>query len=148
MLLNCLIHIHKYFYFVVIVQARSVLWYLVFIGFAVNYMIRINLNITIVEMVMTKGGGSSVAAIKAAIPNDVTLAPPPFQLSASLSASEATASSSGIAGDYYTPTIATMSSAAIEETRNVSSGLLHANFTMEQNLRNASHVSPVSEFDK
>lgn len=101
-------------------------------------------------MVMTKGGGGggSVAAIKAAIPNDVTLAPPPLQLSASLSASEATASSSGIAGDYYTPTIATMSSAAIEETRNVSSGLLHANFTVDQNLRNASHVSPVSEFDK
>ncbi|XP_055840179.1 sialin [Episyrphus balteatus] len=36
------------------VQARTVLWYLVFIGFAVNYMIRINLNITIVEMVMSK----------------------------------------------------------------------------------------------
>uniref|UniRef100_W8BYB1 Vesicular glutamate transporter 2 n=1 Tax=Ceratitis capitata TaxID=7213 RepID=W8BYB1_CERCA len=36
------------------VQARTVLWYLVFIGFAVNYMIRINLNITIVEMIATK----------------------------------------------------------------------------------------------
>lgn len=33
------------------VKARTVLWYLVFVGFAVNYMIRINLNITIVEMV-------------------------------------------------------------------------------------------------
>lgn len=37
------------------VQARTVLWYLVFVGFAVNYMIRINLNITIVEMVISKG---------------------------------------------------------------------------------------------
>ncbi|XP_037947382.1 sialin-like [Teleopsis dalmanni] len=37
------------------VEARTVLWYLVFIGFAVNYMIRINLNITIVEMIATKG---------------------------------------------------------------------------------------------
>lgn len=36
------------------VQARTVLWYLVFIGFAVNYMIRINLNITIVEMIAKK----------------------------------------------------------------------------------------------
>ncbi|XP_005176881.1 vesicular glutamate transporter 1-like [Musca domestica] len=34
------------------VQARTVLWHLVFIGFAVNYMICINLNITIVEMVV------------------------------------------------------------------------------------------------
>ncbi|XP_055382266.1 sialin [Condylostylus longicornis] len=33
------------------VEARTVLWYLTFFGFAVNYMIRINLNITIVEMV-------------------------------------------------------------------------------------------------
>ncbi|KAJ8981707.1 hypothetical protein NQ317_017751 [Molorchus minor] len=32
-------------------SARDVLWYLVFIGFAVNYMIRINLNIAIVSMV-------------------------------------------------------------------------------------------------
>ncbi|XP_061393381.1 sialin-like, partial [Musca vetustissima] len=33
-------------------QARTVLWYLVFFGFALNYMIRINLNIAIVEMVV------------------------------------------------------------------------------------------------
>lgn len=33
---------------------RNVLWYLVFCGFAVNYMIRINLNIAIVEMVKTR----------------------------------------------------------------------------------------------
>lgn len=33
------------------VKQRTVLWYLVFVGFAVNYMIRINLNITIVDMI-------------------------------------------------------------------------------------------------
>ncbi|XP_058459234.1 sialin [Malaya genurostris] len=36
-------------------NARSVLWYLVFVGFAVNYMIRINMNITIVTMVKPPG---------------------------------------------------------------------------------------------
>ncbi|XP_050301012.1 sialin [Anthonomus grandis grandis] len=35
-------------------SARNVLWYLVFFGFAVNYMIRINLNIAIVAMVQAK----------------------------------------------------------------------------------------------
>ncbi|XP_073844165.1 sialin-like [Musca autumnalis] len=35
------------------VQARTILWYVVFIGFALNYMIRINLNIAIVEMVLS-----------------------------------------------------------------------------------------------
>ncbi|KAF7266207.1 hypothetical protein GWI33_020441 [Rhynchophorus ferrugineus] len=35
-------------------SARNVLWYLVFVGFAVNYMIRINLNIAIVAMVQAK----------------------------------------------------------------------------------------------
>lgn len=33
------------------VRARTVLWYLAFTGFAINYMIRINVNITIVDMV-------------------------------------------------------------------------------------------------
>lgn len=33
------------------VQARTVLWYVVFCGFAVNYMIRININIAMVSMV-------------------------------------------------------------------------------------------------
>ncbi|XP_052873065.1 sialin-like [Anopheles cruzii] len=33
------------------VSARTTLWYLVFVGFAVNYMIRINTNITIVAMI-------------------------------------------------------------------------------------------------
>lgn len=36
---------------VVGVRARSVLWYLAFIGFAMNYMIRINMNIAIVDMI-------------------------------------------------------------------------------------------------
>lgn len=36
------------------IKARTVLWYLTFVGFAVNYMIRINLNITIVDMVQQK----------------------------------------------------------------------------------------------
>uniref|UniRef100_A0A1I8NQV3 Major facilitator superfamily (MFS) profile domain-containing protein n=1 Tax=Stomoxys calcitrans TaxID=35570 RepID=A0A1I8NQV3_STOCA len=58
------------------VQARSVLWYLVFIGFAVNYMIRINLNITIVEMVTSSKSKSAA-----------TQAPPPPAALAELSAS-------------------------------------------------------------
>lgn len=33
--------------------ARNVLWYLVFTGFAVNYMTRTNLNIAIVSMLKT-----------------------------------------------------------------------------------------------
>uniref|UniRef100_A0A182WF31 Major facilitator superfamily (MFS) profile domain-containing protein n=1 Tax=Anopheles minimus TaxID=112268 RepID=A0A182WF31_9DIPT len=33
------------------ISARTTLWYLVFVGFAVNYMIRINANITIVAMI-------------------------------------------------------------------------------------------------
>jgi hypothetical protein len=33
------------------VKARSVLWYLTFVGFAMNYMIRININIAIVDMI-------------------------------------------------------------------------------------------------
>ncbi|KAM8711619.1 hypothetical protein ACLKA7_012174 [Drosophila subpalustris] len=35
------------------VEARTVLWYMTFIGFIVNYMLRINLNITIVDMIVT-----------------------------------------------------------------------------------------------
>lgn len=33
------------------IKARSVLWYLTFAGFAMNYMIRININIAIVDMI-------------------------------------------------------------------------------------------------
>ncbi|XP_017483551.1 PREDICTED: vesicular glutamate transporter 1, partial [Rhagoletis zephyria] len=47
------------------VQARTVLWYLAFLGFAVNYMIRINLNITIVEMIATKAKLMSIQATPA-----------------------------------------------------------------------------------
>lgn len=36
------------------VEARTVLWYLVFVGFGINYMIRLNLNIAIVQMVVAK----------------------------------------------------------------------------------------------
>lgn len=36
------------------ISCRQVLWYLAFVGFAVNYMIRINLNIAIVDMIRTK----------------------------------------------------------------------------------------------
>lgn len=32
-------------------KQRTILWYLVFVGFSVNYMIRINLNISIVDMI-------------------------------------------------------------------------------------------------
>lgn len=32
------------------VRQRTILWYLVFVGFSVNYMIRINVNIAIVDM--------------------------------------------------------------------------------------------------
>ncbi|XP_019867704.1 sialin [Aethina tumida] len=35
-------------------SARNVLWYLVFTGFAVNYMIRINLNIALVSMISAR----------------------------------------------------------------------------------------------
>lgn len=34
--------------------ARTVLWYIVFAGFAVNYMVRINMNIAMVSMVNWK----------------------------------------------------------------------------------------------
>ncbi|XP_066581859.1 sialin [Prorops nasuta] len=37
-----------------LLSCRNILWCLVFCGFAVNYMLRINLNLTIVAMVMTR----------------------------------------------------------------------------------------------
>lgn len=40
------------------VKARSVLWYLTFVGFAMNYMIRININIAIVDMISVEHRGS------------------------------------------------------------------------------------------
>lgn len=44
------------------VKARSVLWYLSFIGFAMNYMIRINVNIAIVDMIAPEFKGKSAAS--------------------------------------------------------------------------------------
>ncbi|ALC41063.1 NaPi-T, partial [Drosophila busckii] len=46
------------------VEARTVLWYMTFIGFIVNYMIRINLNITIVDMIATKAADNATALPK------------------------------------------------------------------------------------
>lgn len=45
------------------VKARSVLWYLTFIGFAVNYMIRININIAIVDMISSEYRGNKGVVI-------------------------------------------------------------------------------------
>lgn len=39
---------------------RTVLWWLVFTGMAVNYIVRINLNIAIVSMVIPKSKGPKV----------------------------------------------------------------------------------------
>ena len=36
------------------IKARSVLWYLTFFGFAINYIIRINASIAIVDMIDVK----------------------------------------------------------------------------------------------
>lgn len=44
----------------VFVVASVSLWFLVFAGFACNYMIRINLNIAIVDMTTAKSKGHSV----------------------------------------------------------------------------------------
>nr|CAD7421431.1 unnamed protein product [Timema poppensis] len=40
-------------------SARDVLWYVVFFGFAINYMVRININIAIVSMVRPRGAEPS-----------------------------------------------------------------------------------------
>lgn len=40
------------------VKARTVLWYLTFVGFAMNYMIRININIAIVDMISAEHRGT------------------------------------------------------------------------------------------
>lgn len=45
---------------VVGVKARSVLWYLTFVGFAMNYMIRININITVVSMISDEFKGKNL----------------------------------------------------------------------------------------
>ncbi|XP_069705476.1 sialin-like [Periplaneta americana] len=43
------------------VSARDILWYLVFTGFAVNYMVRLNINIGIVSMVKSTPKSSNVS---------------------------------------------------------------------------------------
>lgn len=45
------------------IQARTVLWYLAFVGFAVNYMMRININITIVDMIRASPSSAKSANI-------------------------------------------------------------------------------------
>lgn len=42
------------------IKARTVLWYLTFVGFAMNYMIRININIAIVDMISSEFKGKGV----------------------------------------------------------------------------------------
>ena len=42
------------------IKARTVLWYLTFIGFAMNYMIRININIAIVDMISSEFKGKGI----------------------------------------------------------------------------------------
>lgn len=44
------------------IKARSVLWYLTFVGFAMNYMIRININITIVDMISPEYKSNAVSS--------------------------------------------------------------------------------------
>lgn len=41
------------------IKARTVLWYLTFVGFAMNYMIRININIAIVDMISEEFRGNT-----------------------------------------------------------------------------------------
>ncbi|KAG7207342.1 hypothetical protein KM043_009006 [Ampulex compressa] len=44
-----------------LMKCRDVLWYLVFCGFAINYMLRINLNLTIVAMVFPRPRAAATA---------------------------------------------------------------------------------------
>ncbi|EDW85863.1 uncharacterized protein Dwil_GK23292 [Drosophila willistoni] len=54
------------------VKARTVLWYMAFFGFIVNYMLRINLNITIVDMLAEKGKTTPVANLSLASSSNAT----------------------------------------------------------------------------
>ncbi|XP_005176869.1 sialin [Musca domestica] len=132
------------------VEARTVLWYLVFIGFAVNYMIRINLNITIVEMVVSPKSKtiSQLTTAAASLPSEESLA----ELPASLRS--ASSMSGEINGNSSTTTVAAAvaSSGVFEEiAANISSssGRLHENFELQQqheteDLKNASS-HPISD---
>lgn len=57
---------------VVGVKARSVLWILTFIGFAMNYMIRININIAIVDMISSEYKGKGVFMSECLNPYNIT----------------------------------------------------------------------------
>lgn len=48
------------YYYVLFFTAYVSLWFLVFAGFACNYMIRINLNIAIVDMTAVKSKGQTI----------------------------------------------------------------------------------------
>ncbi|XP_061393380.1 sialin-like [Musca vetustissima] len=132
------------------VQARTVLWYLVFIGFAVNYMIRINLNITIVEMVVsTKSKTISAAAAATTTTSSpaAAVASEAFDALAELPASLRSASSmSGEISDYNTTTIATITAKTTEELNagerynSTSSGHLHEN--LKNDAAASSHLIP------
>ena len=50
------------------ISCRSVLWCLVFCGFAINYMLRINLNLTIVAMVMPRPKSAATSQCNITIP--------------------------------------------------------------------------------
>jgi Na(+)-dependent inorganic phosphate cotransporter len=50
--------------------ARNVLWYLVFFGFAVNYMLRTNLNIAIVSMVKARPGNNLTLTSECLVPQN------------------------------------------------------------------------------
>lgn len=55
------------------ISCRSVLWYLAFVGFAINYMIRINMNIAIVDMILPKklsNGEKPIVISECVMPSD------------------------------------------------------------------------------
>lgn len=56
------------------ISCRTVLWYVVFVGFMVNYMYRININIAIVEMILIRNSGAAdhhVSECLQSIPNQM-----------------------------------------------------------------------------
>lgn len=44
------------------IKQRTILWYLVFVGFSVNYMQRCNLNIAIIDMISTETASAKLSA--------------------------------------------------------------------------------------
>ena len=56
------------------VKQRTILWFLVFTGFSINYMIRINVNIALIDMLDTvyrKPSNTSNVSIECVATNDV-----------------------------------------------------------------------------